>query len=87
MKKVFAESYPSAEMSSVFGPDSEFESGRKSAKEFVSRSGFKEFPQVLMNGIPFDKKNLEGEREKCRRQIVVYEKRFVFSQAMSSKSP
>ena len=36
-------------------------SGRQLAKDFLDRSGFKETPQVLMNGVPIDSKSLNGE--------------------------
>lgn len=31
------------------------------AKDFVDRSGFKELPQVLMNGVPIDTKSLTAD--------------------------
>ncbi len=51
------------ELKDVFDEDSEYDVGRQLAKDFLSRSGFKpaELPQVLMNGVPLDKKNLNGE--------------------------
>ena len=59
---LFAQNYPKAgSLEDIFGEDSEFDVGRQLAADFFQRSGFKETPQVLMNGVPFDKKNLEEE--------------------------
>ena len=35
--------------------------GRQLAKDFLDRSGFKDTPQVLMNGVPIESKSLNGE--------------------------
>ncbi|CAB4060497.1 HUGT [Lepeophtheirus salmonis] len=45
----------------VFGEDSGYDVGRVSSKEFIIKSGFKSFPQVLMNGVSLDAKNLNAE--------------------------
>jgi UDP-glucose:glycoprotein glucosyltransferase len=45
----------------VFGEDSEWDVGRQLARDFYERSGFKETPQVLMNGVPFEQKSLNNE--------------------------
>ena len=59
---LFMQNYPKAgNVEDVFGEDSEFDVGRQLAADFFQRSGFKETPQVLMNGVPFEKKNLEEE--------------------------
>ena len=59
---MFAQNYPKAgNVDDIFGEDSEFDVGRQLAADFLQRSGFKETPQVLMNGVPFDKKSLEEE--------------------------
>ena len=59
---LFAQNHPKAgSVEDIFGEDSEFDVGRQLAADFFQRSGFKETPQVLMNGVPFDKKNLEEE--------------------------
>ncbi|KAL5004908.1 hypothetical protein ScPMuIL_018364 [Solemya velum] len=45
----------------IFGADSEYDSMRKSAHDFISQSGLSDFPQVLMNGIPLKKESLTME--------------------------
>ena len=47
----------------VFDEDSEYDVGRQLAKDFLDRSGFnaEDLPQVLMNGVPLDKKHMKGE--------------------------
>ncbi len=60
--QVFLENYGSdAKLDDVFDEDSEYDIGRQLAKDFVDRSGFQKLPQVLMNGVPMEEKNLDGE--------------------------
>ncbi|XP_059082867.1 UDP-glucose:glycoprotein glucosyltransferase 1-like [Tigriopus californicus] len=58
----FLESYGSdVKLDDVFDEDSEYDVGRQLAKDFVNRSGFKDLPQVLMNGVPMESKYMSGE--------------------------
>ena len=60
--QVFLDNYGSdVKLDDVFDEDSEFDIGRQLAKDFTERSGFKKLPQVLMNGVPMEEKNLEAE--------------------------
>ena len=61
VKDHFAKLHPTASVEDVFGEDSEFDVGRQLANDFLGRSGFKETPQVLMNGVPFEQKSLNNE--------------------------
>jgi len=47
----------------VFEAESEYDVGRTLAKDFLDRSGLNldSLPQVLMNGVPMEEKNLNGE--------------------------
>jgi hypothetical protein len=38
--------YRSADVEEIFGEDSEYDTGRRLARDFVERSGFRKMPQV-----------------------------------------
>ncbi|XP_060085960.1 UDP-glucose:glycoprotein glucosyltransferase 1-like [Ylistrum balloti] len=59
--KEFQRSYSDADEGTVFGEDDDYNILRKASNDFVSKSGLKDFPQVLMNGVPMDKKHLTEE--------------------------
>ncbi|XP_021356134.1 UDP-glucose:glycoprotein glucosyltransferase 1-like isoform X2 [Mizuhopecten yessoensis] len=59
--KEFHRLYGDAEEGTVFGEDDDYNTLRKASNDFVSKSGLKDFPQVLMNGVPMDKKYLTEE--------------------------
>lgn len=42
----------SANINYILGEESEYDVGRHLASDFVKRSGFKKFPQALLNGVP-----------------------------------
>ena len=42
----FISKFPKADHDLVFGADSQYDTGRKLAKEFVDRSGFRKLPKV-----------------------------------------
>ncbi|XP_034947696.1 UDP-glucose:glycoprotein glucosyltransferase [Chelonus insularis] len=42
----------SANINYIFGEESEYDVGRHLANDFVKRTGFKKFPQALLNGVP-----------------------------------
>ncbi|KAK9504391.1 hypothetical protein O3M35_010731 [Rhynocoris fuscipes] len=45
----------------VFGPDSDYNTGLKLSSEFVEKSGLRNMPQVLLNGVPLPEKSLTAE--------------------------
>ncbi|KAE8746395.1 hypothetical protein FOCC_FOCC006890 [Frankliniella occidentalis] len=53
--------YKGVDLEDVFGADSDYNTGRKLAREFVERSGFRNLPQALMNGIPLSDKMLTAD--------------------------
>lgn len=60
--KYFLENFGAdVKLKDVFDEDSQYDVGRHLAKDFVERAGFKELPQVLMNGVPIDTKSLTSE--------------------------
>lgn len=46
IKSHLKNTYSGANLEDVFGEDSEYDTGRQLAKDFVERSGFKKLPQV-----------------------------------------
>ncbi|CAG5096209.1 Similar to Uggt: UDP-glucose:glycoprotein glucosyltransferase (Drosophila melanogaster) [Cotesia congregata] len=52
VKKALKIRDPSADIDDIFGEDSQYDVGRHLAMDFVKRTGFKTFPQVLLNGVP-----------------------------------
>lgn len=59
----FKSVYGESKAKEVFEVDSEYDVGRALAKDFLDRSGFSydNLPYVLMNGVPMDKKTLNGQ--------------------------
>lgn len=53
--------YKGVDLEDVFGADSDYNTGRKLAREFVDRSGLRKLPQVLLNGIPLPDKSLTAD--------------------------
>lgn len=53
--------YKGVDLEDVFGADSDYNTGRKLAREFVERSGLRKLPQALMNGIPLSEKMLTAD--------------------------
>lgn len=45
---------PSADMTYILGEASEYDVGRHLANDFIRRTGFKVFPQALLNGVPVE---------------------------------
>jgi UDP-glucose:glycoprotein glucosyltransferase len=46
VESAFTTKFPKADSELVFGADSQYDFGRKLAKEFVDRSGFRKLPKV-----------------------------------------
>lgn len=59
--KLLKSRYGSADVKEILGPDTDYDTSRKLATEFVERSGLRNFPQVLLNGIPLPEKSLNAE--------------------------
>ncbi|KAK7090839.1 UDP-glucose:glycoprotein glucosyltransferase 1-like isoform X2 [Littorina saxatilis] len=57
----FSSQYPGEDSDIVFGENSDYDDARKAGADYISRSGLSGFPQVLINGIPMDKKFLTQE--------------------------
>ena len=57
----FEAEFGSEKAKEVFENESEYDVGRTLAKDFLDRSGLDNLPQVLMNGVPMDQKNLNQE--------------------------
>uniref|UniRef100_A0A1B6BXN7 UDP-glucose:glycoprotein glucosyltransferase n=1 Tax=Clastoptera arizonana TaxID=38151 RepID=A0A1B6BXN7_9HEMI len=61
VKKLLRTRFHSADINEIFGPDTDYDTGRKLAADFVQRSGFRTLPQVLLNGIPLPEKSLNND--------------------------
>ena len=48
----FKRRYKSEDIDDVFGEDSDFDVGRRVAREFVEKGGFKIMPQVKFHPVP-----------------------------------
>lgn len=59
--KAFKKQYPKASIDDIFGEDSDYDTARILAKEYVDRTGFRKLPQVLLNGVPLQEKSLVEE--------------------------
>ena len=58
VRKAFADSAGQKNLNEV-----ELESERMTALDFAAKSGFRDFPQLLMNGVPVDKSSLASADE------------------------
>ncbi|XP_029039597.1 UDP-glucose:glycoprotein glucosyltransferase [Osmia bicornis bicornis] len=61
VKKAIKAQDSSANINYILGEESEYDVGRHLANDFVKRSGFKKFPQVLLNGIPLSSDVLNAD--------------------------
>lgn len=50
-----------ADILDILGPDSDYNTGRQLAAEFISRSGLRSIPQALLNGVPLPQKTLNKD--------------------------
>lgn len=50
----------SANINYILGEESEYDVGRHLASDFVKRSGFRKFPQALLNGVPLSSDQLNA---------------------------
>ncbi|XP_059174574.1 UDP-glucose:glycoprotein glucosyltransferase 1-like isoform X2 [Physella acuta] len=61
----FALQYPSENKDVIFGESDKFNEVRKLSEEFIHQNGLSDFPQVLVNGVPLDKGQLEDSFEEA----------------------
>lgn len=61
MKRAIRARDPSANINYILGEESEYDVGRHLASDFVRRTGFKKFPQALLNGVPLLSNDLDAE--------------------------
>ncbi|XP_071037209.1 UDP-glucose:glycoprotein glucosyltransferase 1 [Parasteatoda tepidariorum] len=57
----FKTMYPSEDYELIFGPDSDYDTGKKAAWEFISKTGLSKPPQVLLNGVMLKQKQLTAD--------------------------
>ncbi|XP_060561389.1 UDP-glucose:glycoprotein glucosyltransferase 1-like, partial [Ruditapes philippinarum] len=57
----FKSQFADEELDKVFGKNSEYDYVKKSSGDFLSRSGLSDFPQVLLNGKPLKKSDLNQD--------------------------
>lgn len=50
----FKNHYTDQEVEDVFGPNSDYDTGRKDGMAFFRRSGLRKVPALLVNGVPLD---------------------------------
>ncbi|XP_076685306.1 UDP-glucose-glycoprotein glucosyltransferase isoform X3 [Andrena cerasifolii] len=60
VKKAIRAQDSTANINYILGEESEYDVGRHLASDFVKRSGFKKFPQALLNGIPLSSDQLNA---------------------------
>ncbi|XP_043284000.1 UDP-glucose:glycoprotein glucosyltransferase isoform X2 [Venturia canescens] len=61
VKKAIKARDPSADINYILGEESEYDIGRSFASDFVKRTGFKKFPQALLNGVPLPTFDLDAD--------------------------
>ncbi|XP_039237881.1 UDP-glucose:glycoprotein glucosyltransferase 2 [Pipra filicauda] len=61
VKDVLRSEYPNADVQSILGVHSEHDEGRKAGATFYKRSGLGPLPQVLFNGVPFNRDEMDVE--------------------------
>ncbi|XP_027501076.1 UDP-glucose:glycoprotein glucosyltransferase 2 isoform X1 [Corapipo altera] len=61
VKDVLRSEYPNADIQSILGVHSEHDEGRKAGATFYKRSGLGPLPQVLFNGVPFNRDEMDVE--------------------------
>ncbi|KAK6962086.1 UDP-glucose:glycoprotein glucosyltransferase 1 [Biomphalaria glabrata] len=59
----FMSQYPDEDKENIFGASSEYDDVRKAGDDFMSRIGLSGLPQVLINGVPLEKNQLEDSFE------------------------
>lgn len=60
--KEFKRRYPKEKnLDDVFGPDSDYDEGRKLTMEYYNKIGLKVMPQVFVNGFPLSESEIEAD--------------------------
>ncbi|GBM24555.1 UDP-glucose:glycoprotein glucosyltransferase 1 [Araneus ventricosus] len=57
----FKSLYTSEDLELVFGPESDYDTGRKTAWQFINKTGLGKPPQVLLNGVMLKQKQLTAD--------------------------
>ncbi|GFQ69214.1 UDP-glucose:glycoprotein glucosyltransferase 1 [Trichonephila clavata] len=57
----FKSLYTSEDLDLIFGPESDYDNGRKTAWQFINKTGLSKPPQVLMNGVMLKQKQLTAD--------------------------
>ncbi|XP_054718713.1 LOW QUALITY PROTEIN: UDP-glucose:glycoprotein glucosyltransferase 1-like [Uloborus diversus] len=57
----FKSMYPNEDMDLIFGLDSDYDTGRKAAWEFINKTGLGKPPQVLLNGVMLKQMQLTAD--------------------------
>lgn len=89
IKNILEKKYQ-ADVTDVLGEDSDYDFGRKLAADFVQRTGLKNLPQALLNGIPLAKNqlNVDEFEEAVLQEVMVQTSMFqkaVFRGKLSDK--
>lgn len=61
IKKALKAIDPKADVNYILGEESEYDIGRHLASDFIRRTGFKTFPQALLNGVPLPSDQLNAD--------------------------
>ncbi|XP_043469354.1 UDP-glucose:glycoprotein glucosyltransferase [Leptopilina heterotoma] len=61
IKKAIKDRDPKADVNYILSEESEYDVGRHLACDFVKRTGFKTFPQALLNGVPLSSSQLHSD--------------------------
>ncbi|XP_077394510.1 UDP-glucose:glycoprotein glucosyltransferase 1 isoform X1 [Festucalex cinctus] len=59
--KVLEKRFPYVEVSSVLGPDSNYDNNRKEGRAYYEQTGVGPLPVVMYNGIPYQREHLEPD--------------------------
>lgn len=61
IKKAIKDRDPKADIDYILSEESEYDVGRHLAYDFIKRTGFKKFPQALLNGVPLSSSQLHSD--------------------------
>lgn len=61
VKKAIKAKDPKANIEDILGEESEYDVGRHFARDFIKSTGFKKFPQALLNGVPLPSNQLNAD--------------------------
>ncbi|CAH1398887.1 unnamed protein product [Nezara viridula] len=71
--KLLKSKFPGFKQDEVFGPESDYNTGIKLSIDFISKSGLRNLPQVLLNGVALPEKSLNADEfeEAVLNEIMV----------------